>query len=158
MNVPTRRTAFDLLIGKGAYAPLPTILEGLRSEHISERPVGFTHSLYQQLWHVVYWQDHQLASLRGEAPKHPDAAAETWPADPWPEHPQAWEELLERFLQGASSLDVMDAEAHGDDREHAGVRHAVAEIAIHNGYHAGQMVQLRQALQLWPPPAGGDTW
>lgn len=158
MSLPRRRTAFDLLIGEGAYAPLPTILEGLRFEHISERPAGFEHSLYQQLWHVVYWQDYQVAVLRGESPKHPEHAAETWPSEPGPERHTTWEELLERFLQGATSLDVMHAEAHGDMPKHADVRHAVAAIAVHNGYHAGQMVQLRQALRLWPPPAGGNTW
>ena len=33
-----------------------------------------------------------------------------------------------------------------------------ANLAVHNAYHLGRIVQLRQIAGNWPPPGGGDTW
>jgi hypothetical protein len=32
------------------------------------------------------------------------------------------------------------------------------QTLVHNSYHLGQVVQVRQALQAWPPKTGSDTW
>lgn len=158
MSLQRKPTAFDLLVGKGAYATLPSLLEGLRTEHVGMRPEGFAHSLYQLLWHIVHWQDARLAELKGTQARAPESAADGWPATPGPEEPGAWVELLERFVQDASALDVLAAEAEASaEPEQRLISHAVAEVAIHNAYHAGQIAQLRRALGLWPPPAGGGA-
>jgi hypothetical protein len=34
----------------------------------------------------------------------------------------------------------------------------LSSVAVHNAYHFGRIVQLRQMLGIWPPPAGGDLW
>ena len=31
-------------------------------------------------------------------------------------------------------------------------------LIAHSAYHFGRMVFLRQLLELWPLPSGGDTW
>ncbi len=38
------------------------------------------------------------------------------------------------------------------------VENVLASIANHNAYHLGQVVLLRQLLDSWPPPSGGDSW
>jgi uncharacterized damage-inducible protein DinB len=32
------------------------------------------------------------------------------------------------------------------------------QTAVHNSYHLGQIVLLRQRLSIWPPETGSDTW
>ena len=38
------------------------------------------------------------------------------------------------------------------------VKDIVWQTLVHNSYHVGQVVLLRQALGAWPPPSGTDSW
>jgi uncharacterized damage-inducible protein DinB len=38
------------------------------------------------------------------------------------------------------------------------IREAFEHVAQHNAHHLGQVILLRQMMQLWPPPAGSWTW
>lgn len=168
------RSLHDLLLGRGAYAPVPHLLEGLEPHHRQARPNGVAHSLYDHLWHLVFWQEWELAALRGEPTPPVPHAADSWPrADG--ERP-TWDELGDRFAAGAEALAALaeaaeaapaktaPAEAASPGAADAGperrvaVRAGVGQIVAHTAYHAGQMVLLRQMLGAWPPPAGGDTW
>lgn len=153
------RSVHELLLGRGAYAPMPHLLEGLAPHQLEARPHGVTHSLYDQLWHLVFWQEWELASLRGDpTPPVPHAAA-SWPAEGG-ERP-SWQALGARFEAGAEALAALALAAEGGDvaaERRAAVRAGVGQIVAHTAYHAGQMVLLRQLLGAWPPPRGGDSW
>jgi hypothetical protein len=38
------------------------------------------------------------------------------------------------------------------------VREQLESLAAHNAYHLGRIVLMRQLLNNWPPPDGGDSW
>jgi uncharacterized damage-inducible protein DinB len=38
------------------------------------------------------------------------------------------------------------------------VEDALIHVAQHNAHHLGQIVTIRKALGLWPPPSGSYTW
>jgi hypothetical protein len=41
---------------EGEFAPRACLLSGLTAEQATRRPKGASHSIYQELWHLVAWQ------------------------------------------------------------------------------------------------------
>ncbi len=158
------RSVRELLLGMGAYAPVPHLLEGLEPGQWDARPEGVRHSLYDQLWHLVFWQDWEVAALRGEPTPPVPRAADSWPASSAAGRPTP-EQLGARFEAGVAELETLSeaaearatAGAAGAERA-VRVRSGITVIVAHTAYHAGQMVLVRQLLGAWPPPRGGDSW
>lgn len=123
------------------------LLSGLTLEQVTLRPDGASHSIYEELWHVVAYQQTIVASGDPAGDRHPRAA---------PEHEHQWHDLVRVFLDGARAAAAM---GQAPDRLalelEPGVTMAV-ELncgAIHNAYHLGKIVALRQRIGAWPPIA-----
>lgn len=131
----------------GEYPERARLLSGLTLEQVTLRPDGATHSIYEELWHVVAYQQTIVASGDPNGDRYPTAA---------PEHEQQWQDLVELFLIGARA-----AAALGQSPER--LAHEVEPgvtladelncVAIHNAYHLGKIVALRQRIGAWPPAA-----
>ena len=164
------RTLIELLHGKGAHVGPEECVEGLTAESASSRPAGFSHSIWQQLSHMNYWMEYELARISGNRPPYPVHAAESWPAEPAPGDEKEWNlavsglrDFLGRVqLLAEAGPDTLQREVEAAHSSEAGrsssVQAVLWQIVAHNSYHTGQIVQLRRALSLWPPRAGGDTW
>jgi hypothetical protein len=113
----------------------------------------------QVVAHVQFWQAHLLETIAGQNPPVPEHASGGWP--PPGDLPGEWETLRETFLRDAGRLRVhardpaLAVRGGGEGRPYAAL---LTNYAGHSLYHLGQVVTLRQALGLWPPPGGGDTW
>src|SRR5690606_2547660 len=119
------------------------------------KPERCPHSVWQLLWHMNYWQDFMLAYLKGEAPRNPEHAAETWPEDPMPASEQDWVGEVERFsagLQQAEQESAKDFSEEGFGRKRRTRADLLMVIINHNSYHAGQVVLVRRMIGAWPPP------
>ena len=122
------------------------------------------HTIYQTLHHMVYWQDIALARLRGENPESPQSAAPGWAMPAVPEDVSEWEAAVASLAEGLRSFEALLADPGFDlDRvvrsaTGSTARAEILMVAGHNSYHLGQIVTLRQELDAWPPPRGGDTW
>ena len=157
------------LIGDSAAAPPSHILQALASD-LALRPVpSAPHTIYQELWHVAFWQKVTLDWVSGIETPFPATPSEGFPtgADTALE---PWDALCTRFLDGVRQA----AETAGDRalldqpvrcpsrRGHPvrvmTVREQLESLAAHNAYHFGRMVLLRQLLGAWPPPSGGFRW
>jgi hypothetical protein len=76
-----------------------------------------------------------------------------YPSEP-PDSEQAWHDLVTTFLAGAAK-----AVACGQSREQVGTEivpglptaEALHSLAVHNAYHLGKIVALRQLIGAWPP-------
>lgn len=148
-----------LLISDGAFVTPANVLKYTTAEQAKVRPAGVPHSLYEELWHVNFWQHLILSVIRGEPVSYPERAAKGWPDDHDTLTEKAWQDLRSRFLLDPEEVTVLAGsqrleEVAGDKT----VREHLESIAGHNGYHFGRMGLLRQLLGLWPPPSGGDTW
>lgn len=159
----------ELLRGKGAHADALACIEGVSLEAAGRRLPGFPQSIFGLVWHAAYWMDYELARIDGKAPPYPDHAEASWPKTPAPRDEGEWHEAQARFRAGIAALDALAAlplaqtEAkvaltsqttnQGDT-----VKDIVWQTLVHNSYHLGQVVLLRQALGAWPPPSGTDTW
>ena len=81
---------------------------------------------------------------------------------PIPASEEEWLDAAAHFRDGLARAEAAVSEgALGDTLPLWGGRsrlEALIGLALHNAYHAGQVVQLRRMLDSWPPPGGGDSW
>jgi uncharacterized damage-inducible protein DinB len=132
------------------------------------RPGGVPHSIAEELWHIVYWQDRFLRWAQREPLPYPERAALGWRDLSAAGQPE-WRELVARFHEGLAQA-CQIAGTPGLEQRHStlvepgsntgplSLRDLLVNLAVHNAYHLGRIVQLRQMLGNWPPPGGGDTW
>jgi uncharacterized damage-inducible protein DinB len=153
------KLARQALSGKGAHVETGEIFSGLGCHAAGSKPDGASHSAYQLLKHMVYWQAWVLAWLEGENPPVPRHASESWPAEDGPTSRRAWDASVREFRRGLAKLERAcrgaDLSSPRGKKSRLAMLHS---IAAHNSYHAGQAVFLRQMIGKWPPPSGGLTW
>ncbi len=135
----------------GEFPPRAHLLSGLTLEQITLRPDGASHSIYEELWHVVAYQQSIVAQG--------DPSGDHYPRRP-PENEQEWRDLVRVFMDGARAAAAM---ADAPQRLAAEVEPGVTMadelncVAVHNAYHLGKIVALRQRIGAWPPRAEHQT-
>ena len=148
-----------LLSDEGAFVTPEGVLEDLKAEDARRRPCDAPHSLYEELWHVDFWQHWTLAVVKGNEVTPPLRSSDGWPKDNETFTAEAWVDLNKHFLRELGEVTALAGSRKLDKRVGGEtVREHIETIAGHNAYHFGRMVLLRQLLHLWPPPSGGDTW
>jgi hypothetical protein len=136
----------------GEFSSRARLLSGLVPEQVTARPPGVPHSIYEELWHAAKWQ---TIVVRRDARAAADWVARG-PQFP-PEAPvseRMWQELVAEFLAGAekavqwghSPESLVSEESPG-----ATLADALHSLAVHNAYHLGKIVGLRQLIGAWPP-------
>ena len=152
----------QLLTGEGAHAKARSILEAIELKQLGVRPDVAPHSIYEELWHTVYWQDLFLEVMSGGDRVTPPHASDTWPKHQAPENLKEARDLARSFLEGINRATVFASASEGLDKSARGgkstVRSLLESLLAHNSYHLGRIVLLRQLIGIWPPPSGGDTW
>ena len=157
------------LTGDSAFAPPSHILEGVSEEIAHNRHAGAPHTIYEELWHVVYWQRISLDWANGIETPVPAHAAKGFPT---PEQTAAepWADLCKRFLREASEAALLTRDPEvlrqsiqcpsppGVPIRTMTVHDQLESLAAHNAYHLGRIVLLRQMAGSWPPASGGFTW
>jgi uncharacterized damage-inducible protein DinB len=164
----------EILSGDGYAARPAFILEGLTAEQAHRAVEGSPRTIYQELWHVAFWQKISLDwsdGIETPYPAHADAGfPSAAPAAGESDSNESWEALCRRFLRdnaraSALALDerlleqtIRCPSRPGQPARRMTVREQLENLAAHNAYHLGRIVLLRQLLHAWPPPSGGYTW
>jgi uncharacterized damage-inducible protein DinB len=144
------------------------VVKGVPNSIVTARPAGAPHSIAEELWHIVYWQDLFLRRAQREPLPYPDRATLGWQKLDTISQPE-WEQLVARFDDGLARACGIAGLAGLEDqystltepRSDTGpltLQELLTNLAVHNAYHLGRIVLLRQMLGNWPPPGGGDTW
>ena len=143
-----------LLRGGNAHVPPLECVRGIPPEAINVRAPGLPHTLWEQLYHLWFTQNDILLFCQSA-----DYTAPEWPAAYWPATPGTPEEWALALADFEGDLDAMtDLAQTGDllaEFAHAPGYTLLREILLaadHNGHHAGQVIDLRRSLGLWPPP------
>jgi len=157
-----------LIASNGAFTPPLRIMDAIPSESRGARPAGVTHSIAEELWHIVYWFDRFLAWTRRESLPYPVSADEGWrtlnvvTSEEWDFLQSRFSRDLDEAIQLAAGsprvLLAQETTCREPGRAPLTMYEALVNIAVHNAYHFGRVVQLRQMLGIWPPPGGGDRW
>jgi uncharacterized damage-inducible protein DinB len=164
----------EILIGDGYATPPKRILEGLTSPEtgdalLHKKPAGAPHSIYEELWHVVFWQQITLEWIGGIETPYPKSSLDGFPTVLDMEK-EPFGALCSRFFEGLNkAVEAANDTARHDHKVRCTSRpgqptrtmtvlEQVQNLAAHNAYHLGRIVLLRQLLGAWPPPSGGDSW
>jgi hypothetical protein len=157
------------LVGDSYAAPPAHILEGLRADLAYQHVACAPHTIYQELWHLAFWQQITLDWIDGIEVPFPAVPSDGFPTQADVER-EGWNQLCQRFLGACKqAADVTrNPEKLGllircPSRPCVpvrvmSVREQLESLAAHNAYHFGRIVLLRQLMQAWPPPSGGFSW
>ena len=135
----------------GEFPARDRLLSGLTLEQVTLRPDGASHSIYEELWHVVAYQQSIIAAGDPDGDRYPNAA---------PEHEQQWHDLVRVFMDGARAAAALEQTPERLAVEiEPGVTMAdeLNSVAVHNAYHLGKIVALRQRIGAWPPTESSDA-
>jgi uncharacterized damage-inducible protein DinB len=159
----------QVLIGDSAHTPPAEILDGLPAQAAHRAIAGAPRTIYEELWHIAFWQQITLDWVRGLETAYPVHASNGFPtADDAAR--EDWDQLRQRFLTAnqeaaAAALDasrlhieVRCPSRPGMPARVMTVREQLESLGAHNAYHFGRIVLLRQIQGLWPPPSGGFSW
>jgi len=159
----------QILIGDSAAARPAVILEGLDASVAHRTIKGAPRTIYEELWHIAYWQQKTLDWVQGIETPFPDHASEGFPAEDGA-NGESWEQLCKRFFRGnllaaAVARDESRLERPircpsrpGYPTRIMTVRAQLENLGAHNAYHFGRIVLLRQIAGAWPPPSAGYSW
>ena len=159
----------QVLMGDSAHTPPATILEGLGSDAAHHQVAGAPRTIYEELWHIAFWQQVTLDWVRAIETPYPIHASDGFPSPDDVER-ESWDQLRQRFLAtskqaAAAAADVgrLDCAVVCPSRpglptRMMTVREQLESLGAHNAYHFGRIVLLRQLQGLWPPPSGGISW
>ena len=143
----------ELLRGGGEFNEPERILSDLTTEQACQTPPGSPYSIAQVVAHLHYWQEAQIMNIQGEPLPRPAHLDDTFAA---PE-PAEWEALKSAFLAGIEAVGTLAREkaaVTSPDRDDTSIPYDLAESALHNAYHLGQVVLLRRIMGFWPPAEG----
>ena len=134
----------------GEFPERAQLLSGLTLEQVTLRPDGASHSIYEELWHVVGYQQSVI--------ERSDQAGDFYPSVA-PAQEQQWHDLVRVFLDGARAAAAL---GQAPERLALEVEPGVTladelnSVAVHNAYHLGKIVALRQRIGAWPPTAASE--
>ena len=146
---------WEHLFVDGEFIPRARLLSGLTFEQVTMRPPGLPHSIYEELWHTTKWQSIVVQC------DWPAAAAwvgggQQFPSEA-PDKERMWADLVTEFLAGSAKAAEWGRSPEALTQEvRPGVTLAdrLESLAVHNAYHLGKIVALRQVIGAWPPPIG----
>jgi hypothetical protein len=136
----------------GEFMSRARLLSGLTVEQVSMRPSGLPHTIYEELWHTTKWQSIVVQC--------DDRAAAAWidggqdfPSEA-PGNERIWEDLVTEFLAGSERAVELgrSPELMKEVRPGGTLPDRLESLAVHNAYHLGKIVALRQVIGAWPPP------
>lgn len=159
----------QVLAGDSAHTPPATILEGLASKAAHAAIAGAPRTIYDELWHIAFWQQMTLDWVRGIETAYPVHAADGFPTAEEAQK-ESWDRLRLRFFRTneeaaaeARNTSRLEVEVRcpsrpGHPTRTMTVREQLESLGAHNAYHFGRIVLLRQMQGLWPPPSGSFSW
>src|SRR5271165_693406 len=106
------------LIGDSAAAPPAHILEGV-ADDLAHHALQFApHTIYEELWHITFWQQVTLAWVNGIETPFPVQPSEGFPGKGDADL-ENWDQLRQRFLD---SLQQVAAVAEDESRHDQPIR------------------------------------
>lgn len=142
---------WEHFILKGEFPERKKIISGLTLEQVNQKPVTGMHSIYEELWHTARWA-HIVVNQDAEADKKFQADGV------FPEKPAAsqeeWDYLVNEFsglLDKMMDLTKNTEQLKTEQEPGWTLEDFMDSLVIHNTYHLGKIVAVRQMIGAWPP-------
>jgi len=155
MTDVARTTLKQGLIAFHIHSAPKKVLKDISSDIAVKRMNSSTHTIWELLSHLVFWQDITIEAIEEKEVDWSRSKTENWPEPIDSITHEELDALSKRFLAGIERLTSLADEAElssGMPSWPKGTKHwAFQMIAQHNSYHLGQIVIIRQLLSDWPP-------
>ena len=107
-----------------------------------------THSIWELLFHTIFWQDIFIENIKGNDPKWEDEGS--WPTEEYMQKDENFVKLKNRFKEGVEELERLmkthDLEEKlKNTRDEPRLQLFIVAIT-HNSYHTGQIMFLKKIL------------
>ncbi len=170
MNELVLNELMKALTADSAHASPAFILEGLTDTIAHTSVPNAPHTIYQELFHITFWQQISIDWARGLETPYPQKPEYGFSPPVEKETTEPIKNLIHRFHaanQIAASLAASSESLTKIIRCPSPPGHATREMSVieqlislasHNAYHFGRIVLLRQLQNSWPPPSGGFSW
>jgi conjugal transfer/entry exclusion protein len=113
----------------------------------------FPASIWQILQHLLVWQAHQLAQLRGLTSAEAFNEKRSWDAVRVPPSETALQAAVSQFKNQLVELQSWASEALGDAQKVLLRGLILQEVALHLSFHLGEVVLMRRLQGSYPLPA-----
>jgi uncharacterized damage-inducible protein DinB len=134
---------------KDWFVPANIAVEGLTPKQVTWTDGSGNHSIGQLANHLVFWNEQQLAKMKGETPaKFSGNNDETFNSF----NAAQWDATVKQLDQVLTDLEKLVQTMPQDRLEH--FASDFSHIAGHNAYHIGQIVYLRKLQGSWDPAKG----
>jgi hypothetical protein len=153
-----RETIARQLRQSQAHGGLAAALEHFPAALAGRRAAGHEHTAWQQVEHMRLAAEDLVAYCDDPAYRARDWPDGYWPETAEPPSTEAWSESGHRLIEATDQMAriVEDpardlyAKVPTSEKEQHHVLRAALILLDHNGYHAAQLISLRQALKVWP--------
>ena len=126
-----------------------TAIAGLTAEQANWKDGSGNHSVGQLAYHLVFWNQQELAKFKGEPPAkysgNNDDTFNNFNSKQWATVVQEFDQVMTEWEKAVEAADENKIAAKASD---------VSHIATHNAYHIGQIVFVRKLQGSWDPEKG----
>ena len=109
----------QVLMGDSAHTPPAAILEGLGSDAAHHQVAAAPRTIYEELWHIAFWQQVTLDWVRAIETPYPIHASDGFPSPDDVER-ESWDQLRQRFLATSKQAAAAAADVGRLDDERSG--------------------------------------
>jgi hypothetical protein len=140
------------LFGDNTHIDTLKGLSELTDNQAKDKPIEGSHSSYEILFHMIYWQDILIEGLSEGKYFKEKFVNSNWPSDSDYEN-FSWENLLEHFTKGMKIAEdvISNSDLRKEIKETNGdpALKSILVLLQHNSFHLGQIVQVRKAQGSW---------
>lgn len=140
---------------EAGFLPLMAAIEGLTAEQASWKPNPQSHSIWQLVRHILFWNEYILQTLQGgREPANAIDNDQTFGDSGDPDDEEGWREIVKRVAEvyGSMRHEIIRRESSdldgSFDEQGTTIQEILADIAMHDAYHIGQIMLIRK-LQGW---------
>ncbi|WP_339278528.1 DinB family protein [Paenibacillus sp. FSL W8-1187] len=140
--------------------PLQTALEGVTEEQADWRPQGAAaNTIRETVHHLIFYKEAFLRAWRGESDTAADGVTntDTFHAAGIGAEEASWEETRRRLGQAHAAIGAIVREWEEDSLYEKRIGKGseagtwVNSLAVHDAYHAGQIILVRKLQGSWAP-------
>ena len=134
---------------KDWFVDANTAVAGLTADQAKWKDGSGNHSVGQLAYHLVFWNQQELAKFKGETPAkfsgNNDETFNNFDAAKWNATVQQLDQVMKDWESAVESA---------DDKKLAEWASVIAHVGTHNAYHIGQIVFVRKLQGSWDPEKG----
>ncbi len=134
---------------KDWFVPINVALEGLTPEQAMWKDGSGNHSVGQLAYHLLFWNQRQLANFKGEKEIPFNGNNEETFND---FDKTTWKETVTKLDNVMNELEKIVQSA--DEAKLKTWAPTIANISTHNAYHTGQIIFVRKLQKSWDPEKG----